>query len=463
MSISNAFSIGQNGLNAANFGSNIASQNISNAATPGYTRRIADFDANPLSQGGGVIATGTTRVQDQFLEKRSLGASTYNGESQGRVQTLAVLDTVFAEGSGTVGDSLDQFDSALSDLAASPNSTAARQVVLGRADDLAQAFHRTSDALAGARSDTNARISDAVGQVNDKADEVGSLSAQIVQGKNGGQDVSELMDKRDQLIRDISNDIPVTVINDDSGAVTLMLSGARTLVGADSKVHHLTATTDATSGDVRVTRITSGVSEDITSFMTSGTIGGMISARDGALADARASLDQLASDVTSAYNAVQSVGVGLDGNTGRNLFTPLATTAGAASDIGVSSDVVGHPEFLGAAQSATSLPSDNRNALALVAVRDTKASLAGTSTIQDAFSSLVAAGGSATRSANDQADHASAALSQVDALRDSASGVSTDDEMISLMKFQRSYQASLRVIETADEMLSDLLNMPIGN
>jgi flagellar hook-associated protein 1 FlgK len=462
MSISNAFSIGQNGLNAANFGTNVASQNLTNAATPGYTRRIANFDPNPLSQGGGVLATGTTRVQDQFLEKRSLGAATYNGESQGRVQTLSVLDTVFADGSGTVGDALDQFDSSLSDMAASPNSTAARQVVLGRADDLAQAFHRTSTALDGARTDANSRISDAVTQVNDKADEVGSLGAQIMQGKNAGQDVSELLDKRDQLIRDISGEIPVTVINDDSGGVTLMLSGARTLVGVDNQVHHLTATTDATSGDIHVTRETSGVTEDITSFMTSGTIGGMISARDGALADARNSLDQLASDVTSAYNAVQSVGVGTDGNTGRNLFTPLTGTPGAAANIGVSSDVIGHPEFLGAAQSADSLPSDNRNALALVAVRDQKPSLGGTSTIQDAFSSLVAAGGSATRSANDQADHASAALSQVDALRDSASGVSTDDEMISLMKYQRSYQASLQVIETADAMLSDLLNMNVG-
>jgi flagellar hook-associated protein 1 FlgK len=54
-------------------------------------------------------------------------------------------------------------------------------------------------------------------------------------------------------------------------------------------------------------------------------------------------------------------------------------------------------------------------------------------------------------------------LNQLNALRDSVSGVSTDDEMISMMKYQRAYQASLRVIETADSMMSSLMNMTIGS
>jgi flagellar hook-associated protein 1 FlgK len=108
------------------------------------------------------------------------------------------------------------------------------------------------------------------------------------------------------------------------------------------------------------------------------------------------------------------------------------------------------------------LPGDNRNALALVAVRDKNIGLSGTATAQQTFTALVAAGGAALRSANDSSDHASSVLSQVEAMRDSMSGVSTDEEMVSLMKFQRAYQASLKVIETADSMLSDLLNLNIG-
>src|SRR5262249_11552433 len=106
MNLNSVLSIGTNGLNAATHGTQVASQNISNAATPGYTRREANFEQTEL----GVKANGTTRINDQFLEKRNLGAKGYSGEADARVKTLAVLDTVFADGQGGVGEALDAFD-----------------------------------------------------------------------------------------------------------------------------------------------------------------------------------------------------------------------------------------------------------------------------------------------------------------------------------------------------------------
>ena len=95
-------------------------------------------------------------------------------------------------------------------------------------------------------------------------------------------------------------------------------------------MHHLIASPNATNGNVTISRETNGQVEDITSFFTSGMIGGTISARDGALKTAQDQLDQMASDVTTAYNTQHALGVGLDGNTGRNLFNVAATGAGAA-------------------------------------------------------------------------------------------------------------------------------------
>jgi flagellar hook-associated protein 1 FlgK len=463
MNLSSILSLGANGLAASTAGTQVASQNISNSATPGYSRQEINLEAIPLSESGGVRATGTTRVQDQFLERRGLGAASANGEADARVKTLSVVDSVFADGSGSIGDALDAFDSALTDLGSNPNSTETRQVVLSRASDLANAFHSTSDALTGARVDANARISDAVTTVNQQLTQIGALNTQIVAAKNVGQDPAALEDSRDQLVRDVSATVPVTVITDKSGAITLTLSGSRSLVSVDGGVHPLIAAPDPTTGDVRIERQTAGANEDITGLFTSGAIGGTISARDGALKDAQTAVDQLASDISTAYNTQHAAGVGLDGNTGRNLFTPTATVAGAASAFGVSSDVLGHPEFLAAAQDATGLPGDNRNALALTALHDQNVANGGTATVQQAFSALVAAAGGAASSASTQSDQATAALTQIDALRDSTSGVSTDDEMISLMKYQRAYQASLKVVQTADQMLSDLLAIPIGS
>ena len=133
--------------------------------------------------------------------------------------------------------------------------------------------------------------------------------------------------------------------------------------------------------------------------------------------------------------------------------------AGAASTISLSSDVAGSPDRLAAAENAASLPSDNRNALRLLDVREQKLTNGGVDTAQSAFSSIVAGAGSALRSAMDRQVQTDATVSQMDALRESVSGVSTDDEMISLMRYQRAYQASLRVIETADQMMQELLNL----
>jgi flagellar hook-associated protein 1 FlgK len=108
------------------------------------------------------------------------------------------------------------------------------------------------------------------------------------------------------------------------------------------------------------------------------------------------------------------------------------------------------------------LPGDNRNILALVGLHDAKLALGGTATAQQSFSFMVAAAGGAARAAQDQAEYAESSVTQIEALRQSYAGVSTDEEMMNIMKFQRSYQAALRVVETADQMLQSLLNMRAG-
>lgn len=462
MKLTDAMNIGRSGLLASSRGSNIAAQNLTNAATPGYSRRDLRLEPVPLDWGGGVRAGEATRVTDQFLERRGLNARGLSGEADARVRTLAVVDEVFADGQGTVGEALDEFDAALTDLSVAPQSKAARQVVLAKADDLAQAFHRAQDALSQAHTDANESITSELATTNDNLDRIGELNVQIVAGKNVGDDVGDLEDQRDELIRGLAKSMPIQTLPDDNGSVSVILHGSRTLVSAEGAVSHLISNFNATSGKVTISRETGGQTEDITGFFTTGSIGGTIAARDGALQQAIDSLDQLAFDIQAAYNTQHALGVGLDGNTGRNLFEPSAAVTGAANSFGVSADVLGQPDNIAAAEAATSLPGDNRNALSLIGLRDQKIGLGGTATAQQAFSSMVAQAGSAARSAQDQSEHAEASLTQIDSLRESVSGVSTDEEMMNLMKFQRAYQASLRVIETADSMLSDLIHMRAG-
>lgn len=450
--------VGANGLRTAAFGSAVASENIGGAATPGYTRRIVNIE--PIAPGHlGSRATGSTRIADSFLERRMLGASSFEGEAKARHQALGVLDAVFADGPGDIANSLDAFQRALGDAMSRPNDPAARSIVLERAHDLASSFQRSAEALDNARVDVNGRISDTVRQVNGKLSEIASLGTQIARDEAAGGQAADLRDRRDQLVREVSEALPVTRIDNADGSIELLLAGSRSLVSGDGRAIELEAVTDATSGDVRLRRVTAGAPEDVTNLVTTGSIGGLIDARDGAIADARGALDQLASDIATAYNGVHSAHVGLDGASGRNLFEPPAAVDGAARAMALSSDVRGQPSNLALAEDPAALPGDNRGALALLAVADTKIALGGTSNASDAYASILANAGAAVQGARNVEEHATAAASQITSLRESISGVSTDEEMISLMKFQRAYQASLRVIEVADSMLGELMSL----
>jgi len=452
-------SIGRSGMNAASFGASNASQNAANAATEGYTRRIARFDPLGPRPLAGVRSRGATRVVDPFLERRLLGAGGDRGQAEASLRTLEVLDTAFSDGPGSLADALAELEVAASRLSANPDEPAARTTFLERADDLAQAFRRSAGLLEGARQDANDRIRDGVRDVNEKLEAIASLSKEIARIEAVGDEASDLRDRRDQLVREVAEVVPVNVLEGDDGRIDLMLAGSRALVDRAGQVYALSAVADPATGDVRVTLPDGGASQDVTGLLSGGALGGLVAARDGELADTRQALDQLAFDLAAAYDGVHAAGVGADGGTGRALFAPRAGVAGAAQGLGLSADVDGFPERVAAAIDPAALPGDNRNALALAALADQPLAEGGTATFAGALSGLVGSAGAGVRSARTELERATDVAAQVSALRQAVSGVSADEEMIALSQFQRSFQASARIVQVADEMLGEILDL----
>jgi flagellar hook-associated protein 1 FlgK len=282
------------------------------------------------------------------------------------------------------------------------------------------------------------------------------LGAQINKAEAGGGEAGDLRDRRDVLVREIAERVPVTVIEQDSSSFSLMLAGSQQLVTPDGKVNELSVTDS--SGDMRVTKMSAGQSIDITSMLNTGSVGGQLKARDGALKQIEGKVDQLAFDFQAQYNDVQTNGFALDGTSGPPLYEPLTSVSGAASMIELSADISGRPDLLAAASDPNLLPSDNSNALAFTALTVVPIALGGM-TVTEALASLTGSAGMAVQTANQAETFASGALEQVSALRDSVSGVSSDEEMVAMMRYQRTYEASLQIIKVADEMMGELLNL----
>jgi len=438
----------------------VTSQNAQNATTEGYTRR--DVRLAPLAysnMGGGVEVRGSRRIMDSFLERRLIGATAAESEGTARQEALGVLDRVLAEMPGGLNASLDDFEAALISLTDRPASAEVRLGVLAAAERLSTSFAQTARELQFAHDDIEGNVAVEIESIAHDLEAIGDLGTRIQQAEIHGNEASDLRDQRTQLVRELSEKLPINTVESDNGGLNVLLGGL-SLVSADGQVAKLSTRPDPATGDLQIVRQNAGLDEDITAHVDGGRLGGLLAARDGALADANAALDQLAFDMAAAYNTVHSAGFGSDGVGGRDLFSTTATATGAAAAFVVSTDVGGDPDRLAAATDAALAAGDNRNALALAALADDKTvALGGTESLQGALSRMIGDAGQSVRVAELDAAFAADFADQLQAMRDSVSGVSVDEEMISLSKFQRGYSASLRVVQTADQMLQELINL----
>lgn len=446
----------RDGLTAQSYGLGVTGQNISNVNTPGYVRREALLETRALGEAGTVNAAGIRRATDLFLERRQYETTGLSSAASEHDKNLANVETLFNDQSGTgLGSSLDKVFKSFSALAANPSDPTTRDSVLDAADEFAKRVNDTASAIADAQKGLFQSAQATVQEINQKAQEIAKLNEQIAQAEAAGQSAADLRDKRSQLLMSLSGMVDVrTVQSGDS--LTVQVSGA-TLV--DGGVPRSLSIGLDSSGAMQILSSAGNGSpaQDVTKFLTGGKLAGIREARDVDLVAVSKQLDQFAFDVGTAINTQHEAGFGLDGVSGRQLFDLTATATGAARAIRLSADVAGNPAAVAASSSATTVPGGSDNAARLSAMSRDLIASGGTRTASDAYGDIVGDVAS-RRSASSQMLEAREAISaQVDSMHESMSGVSLDEEFVNLTKFQRAYQASARLLTTADQLLQELI------
>jgi flagellar hook-associated protein 1 FlgK len=189
--------------------------------------------------------------------------------------------------------------------------------------------------------------------------------------------------------------------------------------------------------------------------VTSGSLGGLKEARDTDVASAVSQLDQFAYNLEGAVNAVHQSGYGLDGVTGRPLFTPATQVTGAAAAMAVDPSVAGNPNAVAASSSAGSLPGGNDIAVALGQIATQP--LGGAGSPAAAFAQITSGLGSAVSAADTDASTRADTLTQAQNLESSSDGVSLEEESVKLTQFQQAFQASTQVLQVTSTLLTDLM------
>ena len=458
------------------------SQNIANAETPGYSRQEAVLAANtPVRMPYGSIGTGVQvdtiiRKRDLLLDDSFRQANSLAGNAEMRSSLMSQVEGVFGEPSDAgMSSALDAFWSSWSDLSASPSSLSARSVVQQRGRQVAQLFNAYDTQLTQQRTSTIDRLQSTVGTINAIAGQIAELNARIVASESNGNSNNDLRDLRDMKLDELSSIAGTRVVTQPDGGVSVLI-GNSTLVQGDT-ANPLTLKLETPNPlpatpltDVNV-RIQLGSSPDRLTPLAGG-LKSMVDVLNVDIPDARSRLDAMAAQLASAVNAVHTTGYTFSGTTipgtaAGNFFAPgtLANPV-TAGTIEVSSAILSDPLKIAASGNANG-PTDNSVAQGLAGLRLAENTVSWTSStgatesgsFLSFFRSTVSRIGIDSAEANDNATVYRSLADQAEDRRQAVSGVSTDEELVNMMRVQQSYQAATKMIKMADEMLQTLLSL----
>ncbi|WP_412069086.1 flagellar hook-associated protein FlgK [Rubrivirga sp. IMCC43871] len=450
MSLNSLFSTARQALLASQAATNATGSNIANVETPGYTRRSASLRATPVQRGGvliqglpsagdGVHVSSFDRARNGFLDAAvRRGRAGADGASEGAVQLAAVENAVGPDGSRLL-DPLRAFFGAWSAVADAPTELAARDALVSEGERLAQTLRMVDAGLAGLEASAATGLAATVERTNELLAEVAELNIAVRTARSQGAEDLDALDRRDLALDELSGIAPFALRHQPAGDVTLSLDGMTVVQEGETLPLRVVGpptepqTALFATGSSRPLRL--GGIED-------GVLGAQLDTLSRVLPQTRAGLDGLVARLVDSVNTAHAAGTGLDGSTGQPFFDPAGTTAATfALDAALTAESIA---------AGASGPGDGSTAEAI-------AGLGGA--LDETAARLLSGVGSEVRRATAASEANTAATAYAEALRSGVSEVSLDEEMANLIKFQQSYAASARVLETATQMFDTLLAM----
>lgn len=448
------FEIGRRALQASQLAITVTGQNIANVNTPGYTRQAPQLAALPPDgtlgrmTGTGVTVEGVRSFRDRFIESRLQTETGITGRLAARRDALGPLDAVFNEAdTAGVGTAMKDFFGAFRDLEANPSSLALRTTVVERAQALASAFGTTHARLDATRRDANEWLRSGVEEVNGLAARVADLNARINIAEGSGGTASELRDQRGELSRQLAEMTGARAIEDGQGMVTLTVGDGQALV-IGAQAYELRASSTGAGGAVSLTLDGKPVT------LTDGRLRGLADAAE-TIGSYMQVLDGVAAEVVSRVNSVHTSGTDLDGNAGGNFFEiPTDGSPVTAQNMAVSAALRADARKVVASPLASSATGAGTVAGEIANLLTDPNSHVGTrsGSFSSIYGGLVQEAGTAVSDADNSLLTQEAILAQANAQRDAVSGVSLDEEAVSLLQYQRAYEAAARFLKVADEM-----------
>lgn len=463
---------GVTGLQASQQALNVISQNIANAATPGYARQRANLVSQQTSPGTnvysgnsaqfmGVAVADVERISSTF---KQAALNTAVGKQEALTAQADPLETIQSQlqepTSLGLQSVMNAFFQSWTDLANSPTSGtsgggatingAVAEVVIQQGTTVAHTLGSLSEGVAGEFRNQYSNLSSLVDQVNSYVEQIAAFNLQIKQGQVGSNNVNSLLDQRDQAVTEVVKLTGATGITLNDGTVQVSVSGVTLVQG---NAYNLMSVSGADSIDEVGTNPPTLMVGSVKASPPGGQAAGILSVLNTDLPRLSDVLDTVAVGLRDALNSVHGSGYRIDGAAGGDFFT-----GSGARDLEVA---VSSPEEL-AISSMPTVSVDGSNAAAIgELVNPTTISqvLGGATAPQSVYSGLVTQLGTQLQGLNTAIDAQKGIVATAQSAVDSYSGVDLNEELTNMILFQRSFQANARVISAADDMLQALIGM----
>ena len=304
----------------------MTSHNITNANTPGYSRQVAEFatrvggGAGQTYVGGGTKISIIKRMYDALLVEQLRNSAT--GQARfGALNSMAGrIDTLLADADTGLSTGLQTFFNTLQDVSNDPGAIPIRQALLGEADGIASRFQTLDNRLQTLEAETNDRVRLAVDDINRIAENIADINDQIAQAGTGAQP-NDLLDRRDQLVLELSGLISVSTTTQEDGAMNVFIGSGQSLVLGDGAKRLSVRGDEFDPTRLSVVYEGSAGSTPLDNSLSGGTLGGLLEFRTRMLDPSRQSLGQTAVAFVEQLNEQHRTGMDLRGNLGGDLFS----------------------------------------------------------------------------------------------------------------------------------------------
>jgi flagellar hook-associated protein 1 FlgK len=470
MGVGNVFETARSGMVASKAAIATSGHNISNSKTEGFSRqRILTETANPHPGpghnliGGGTLISRTERLNDEYIEKQIRNAGRDMSKYEEKEIVLRQVEDVFNEMDGQgLNRLVSKFFNEFRKLSNDPDSEAVRQSVRESSQSMVNDFHRLRSEVIEIQNHIDARIDGDLHQVNAIAKNVSELNQQIKQLEITGGQANDLQDKRDMALKNLAQYMDLNMYQDKDGSYTVDVKGMGPLVCGNNHETFGSQRGPADSQGKQVNSLdittTASASPTVTHRLQGGKLGALLEARDKTLSRVLNRLDDLAHTITTAVNEVHEQGFTRTGSQGVGFFKKLDGKERASGFIELSDEVKSSVNNIATASEPDS-PGDNRIAIALSGIQHQHLMEDGKATLDDYYNSIVSDVGTANASNKAAMNQEKDVISQLSKMREQISGVSIDEETANIMQFQQAFAANAKVIQVADEMLKEVLDL----